>query len=300
MRLALCLWLLVAWCDAAIALNSAGRSIVDDDGRPILLGSPAVRVVTLAPSLTELVYAAGAGDKLVAVSAFSDYPPEAKQLPVVASSSGIAWESLLVQKPDLVLAWKGGTRQADIAKLNSLNIPVFALDVSRLADIPRALRAIGHMVGRVDAAERAAATFERELQRLEEGSREKKPLRVFVEISSRPLLTVNGRHVLSEALARCGGVNSFADAPQLTPEPNREELLKRAPDVVLYGRGNGSTTREEANAIYRGLRAARENRIYGIEADHAFRPGPRLLLAVAEICKTLDRARASLAANRGK
>ena len=122
---------------------------------PVTAGETAVpkRIVSLAPSLTELVYAAGAGDQLVAVSAFSDFPPEAKRLPQVSDASGIAWESLLAQKPDLVLAWQDGTRPADIARLQSLKIDVAILTIRTLDDVPIALRKIGALTGRASASE---------------------------------------------------------------------------------------------------------------------------------------------------
>ncbi len=266
-------------------------SLRDADGRPALFGTPAVRVVALAPSLTELVFAAGAGDKLIAVSDYSDYPESARKLPVVASAAGISWESVIAMKPDLVLAWKGGTRPADIARLNSLGVNVFSIEIRRLDDVADALRAIGKLVGRPDPANDAARSFLKELASLRDGNVGKPVVRTFMQISAKPLMTINRDHVISEMIVLCGGVNVFADAPTLVSEPSREELFARKPDAILYG--SSKTGAKSANpALYADLPAARAGRMQGVTADHVFRPGPRLLMATAEICGALDRVRA--------
>jgi iron complex transport system substrate-binding protein len=291
-------WLggLLASVVAVIAFAQPVPSLRDDDGRPALFGTPAVRVVTLAPSLTELVYAAGAGDKLVGVSAYSDFPPPARELPQVADASGISWESLLALKPDLVLAWKGGTKQADITRLHTLGVNVFAIEIRQLSDVSRAMRAIGKLVGRPLPADATAAAFDWEISQLRIENAAKASLTVFVEISAKPLMTVNRDHVLSEVLAVCNGNNVFGDSPTLVSEPSREVMLKRSPAVVVRAKSEGATSTAEATALYRGLDAMVAKRIYGITADYAFRPGPRLILAAREICQSLDQARVSLAA----
>ncbi len=274
-------------------------SLRDDDGRPALLDTPAVRVVTLAPSLTELVFAAGAGDKLVGASAYSDFPEASNKLPKVADATGISWESLLALKPDLVLAWKGGTRQADIGRLNSLGINVFVIEIKRLDDVPRALRAIGKLVGRPDPAEKAARVFQRQLVSLREANAGKSLVKTFFEISSKPLMTINRDHVISEMIDLCGGSNIFADSPALASEPSREVLLARNPEAILYGVSSARTGGVN-ETTYAGLIAASAGRAYGVTADYVFRPGPRLLLATEEICAALDRGRENLKAQRAR
>lgn len=272
-------------------------SLRDDDGRPTLLGTPAVRVITLAPSLTELVYAAGADDKLAGVADYSDFPEGARRLTRVADAAGISWESLLALNPDLVLAWKGGTRQADITRLNSLGINVFAIEIKRLEDVSRALRSIGKLVGRPDPAEMAARTFQRQLAALRDANSGKVKVKTFFEISSKPLMTINRDHVISEMIRLCGGDNVFADSPSLVSEPSRETLLMRSPDVILYGESRAGTRDVDAS-VYAKLPAVSDGRTYGITADYVFRPGPRLLLAVAEICAALDRGRENMKARK--
>ena len=270
--------------------------VFDDAGRPKAITYSARRVVTLAPSLTELVYAAGADEQLVGVSAYSDFPKQARLKPQVADAAGIAFEALLALKPDLVLAWKGGTRPADIARHESLGINVFVIEIRTLADVPRGLRTIGKLTGRPkldDAPERAAAIFESKLSMLEMAKNGKTPVRVFFEISQLPLMTVNGQHFITETLMLCGGENVFRDVAQMVIEPSREELLKRGADVILRPASIQKDGQRD-KTLYAGLEAYRTGRIYPLNADWILRPGPRVLLAAEEICTALDRARATL------
>lgn len=254
---------------------------------------PAMRIATTAPSLTELVYAAGAGSRLVAVSAFSDYPVGAKQLPQVADFSGINIEALLVSKPDLVLVWRGGTRETDIARLRTLGIAVEAVAVVVLGDVPQALRRIGQLAGTLPQAELAAGAFLSRLTAIKNQYRGVARIPVFFEISRLPLMTINGNHVISEVLRLCGGDNVFAGVTQLVFEPSREVLLEKNPQVVFYPVGSAPGTRAAARdtTLYHGTAAASAGHFVALDADAVLRPGPRLIDAVAETCAALDNVR---------
>ncbi len=272
--------------------------MIDDAGRNKVITHPAQRVVTLAPALTELIYAANAGEKLVGVSAYSDYPDAAKQKPQVVDAAGISFEALLALKPDLVLAWKGGTRATDIVRLEALGINVFVIDIRSPADVARALRTIGKLTGRpnlTDEPERVAANFERKLEILRLANEGKKPVSFFFQVSQLPLMTINGPHFISETAKLCGGVNVFADMSQTVVEPSRETLLQRGADVILRPASiNKDAARDKA--LYAGLSAYREGRVYALNPDWILRPGPRVMLAAEEICLALDEARKSMAA----
>ncbi|MCY7387696.1 MAG: helical backbone metal receptor [Burkholderiales bacterium] len=262
----------------------------DDAGRPKAITYSAKRIITLAPSLTELVYAAGAHGQLVGVSAYSNFPEGATDKPQVADATGVSIEALLALQPDLVLAWKGGTRPADIARLESLGLNVFVIDIRWLADVPRALRTIGKLTGRPNidnTPERVSVTFESKLQMLQMANKDKAPVRVFFEISQMPLMTINGQHFISETIKLCGGVNVFSDVAQVVLEPSREALLQRGADVILRPASiHNDVARDKA--LYSGLAAYGSNRVYAVNADWILRPGPRVLLAAGEICKALD------------
>ena len=248
------------------------------------------RIITLAPSLTELVYAAGAGDQLVAVSAFSDFPPAARRLPQVSDASGISWESVLAQKPDLVLAWQDGTRPADIARLHSLKFDVAILTIRTLDDVPVALRKVGVLTGRKLQSETAAIAYANRLTALRHANANKPIVKTFFEISALPLMTINRHHVISDVISLCRGENVFADAPTLVSEPSREALLARGADAILHTRPENDASLEKSQ--YVGLAALQSKRVYKLTADYVLRPGARLLLAATEVCDALDRARA--------
>ena len=233
MRRVMCAWLAAVAFSAAHA--SASITVTDDRGAAITLAQPAARIVTLSPHLTELVYAAGAGARLIAVPKYSDYPDAAKSLPQIGDATRVDLERVLALRPDLILAWKSGNSAADIARLESLGLRVYVSDAGRLADVARVVRTIGRLAGTADAAEQQATEFERRIAALRARYAGAAQLRVFYQIWDRPLLTINGEHIISDVLALCGAVNVFAHAALLTPSVSLEALLAARPDVVLGG-----------------------------------------------------------------
>ena len=273
---------------------AAPISITDDNGNLITLLKPAERIVTLAPSLTELAFAAGAGGKLVAVSAYSDFPAAAQTLPQVADAAGVSLEGLLAIKPDLVIAWKSGNRAADIERVAALGIPVFVLEVSRLADVSKAIRVIGKLADTAGVADQAASQIDGAFDKLRRTNSDKAKVRVFFEISRLPLMTINRRHAIDEVISMCGGENIFRDKLPLVFTPSLEELFRLQPQVILF----------PANEVippspqYRGLKAWDQQHIYRVGADALLRTGPRLLEGAQQVCAALDQARRPLAVRK--
>lgn len=276
---------------AALPVHAAQRGVTDDRGTTLVLDSPAARIVSLSPHLTELAYAAGAGDKLVAVARYSDYPPAARSLPQVGDASLVDRERVLALEPDLVLAWKSGNSPADVASLERLGLHVHVSEAARLDDVPRLLRAIGELAGTAQTAERRAAEFEREIGRLRERYAARPPLRVFYQIWDRPLLTVNGKHIISDVLSLCGGVNVFARAALLTPSVSLEALLAAHPDVIVGG--SSASSPEELAAQWRMQPVAALGRlpVIAVPPDLIQRQTPRLAEGAALICRRLEEAR---------
>lgn len=266
---------------------------IDDANQSITLTKPAQRIITLAPSLTELAFAAGAGDKLVAVSAYSDYPASAKKLPQVSDASGVSFESLLALKPDLVLAWKSGNRASDLQRIRDFGIPVFAIEIERMNDVPRALRNIGLLAATSSISEPAAADFEQRIEKLRAANTVKQKVSVFFEISREPLMSVNRDHAISEVIRLCGGENAFADMAPLVFVTSLEVLFSKQPDVIIYTSSDASE--KMPSPRYRGLKASDAKRIYRISADPILRTGPRMAEGAANVCASLDRARQSMA-----
>ncbi|HEX4859420.1 MAG TPA: helical backbone metal receptor [Usitatibacteraceae bacterium] len=254
------------------------------------------RIVALAPSITELVFAAGAGTQLVAVSAWSDYPPAARSLPVVADAGGIAWERLLAAKPGLVLYWASATRPADLARLKALDIAAVPVDVRRLDDVADVIESIGRLAGTAGTAADRAAAYRQKISSLRRQFSGSKPVRVFFEISRVPLMTVNREHVIDDLLRLCGGQNVFAELPALVGEPSRERLRAARVDLLLIPEGKSTTGREDLRRTYSGLKAFNDGAWAVIPADPVLRPGPRLLEAAISVCAAIDIRRRALGA----
>ena len=291
-RAASCAWLAAVALFAAHA--SASINVTDDRGAALALEQPATRLVTLSPHLTELVYAAGAGARLIAVPKYSDYPDAAKSLPQIGDATRVDLERVLALRPDLILAWKSGNSAADIARLESLGLRVYVSDAARLADVARVVRTIGQLAGTAAAAERQAEGFERRIAALRARYAGAQQLRVFYQIWDRPLLTVNGEHIISDVLAVCGGVNVFAHAALLTPSVSLEALLAARPDVVLGG--SSALAPDEFAAQWASYRVKDLTRlpVQYIPPDLIQRPTPRIAQGAAVVCERLQDVRNSL------
>jgi iron complex transport system substrate-binding protein len=264
--------------------------VIDARGTTLRLPQPAQRIVTLAPNLTELVFAAGAGERLAGVARFSDYPPAARRLPVVSDAVQVDLERLLVLRADLVLAWQGGTPPDVIARLERAGLPVFVAGASGLDDIARNITAIAQLTGTTAAAEPARAAFDADLRALRAHRHAGAPVRVFYEIWDRPLMTVNKAHLISEIITLCGGVNVFAGLGALTPEVSREALLAARPDIVLGG------SSADTPAAFAARWAALPPPLNGwtarhLPADLIQRPTPRIVEGARRLCAHLDAVR---------
>jgi len=252
--------------------------------------APAKRIVTLAPFLTELVYSAGAGARLVGVSAYSDYPVEAKRLPSVATAVTLSIEPLVVLDPDLVLAWRDTIRPEDIERLERFGVAVFVIQARRLDDVPRVLGLIGRLAG-LDVAS-VAHGYTARLEALRRARAGQVPVRAFLEIWHRPLTTIAGEHWMNEALELCGAANVFRDLAGVAPVVSWEQVYARDPRVVIGAGSAASAAEFTANWKERAtLAAVREDRLVYVDADTIQRPTLRLAQGVAQLCAGLDRVR---------
>ena len=275
---------LLALC---LAFPAAARIAVTDDlGRAVVLQAPAWRIVTLAPFLTELAFAAGAGDRLAGVSAHSDYPPEAGSLPEVASSAGIAMEPLVALRPELVLAWKDSIRPAEIERLRRFGIAVFVAQPRRLDDVPRLLEAIGRLAGSDPSP--AIGAYRAALGEARRAGAGRARVEVFLEIWHQPLTTIAGPHWINEALDLCGADNVFRDLRGVAPQVSWEDLYLRDPPVIV---GAGSAASEAAFRATWSARpalvAVRTGRLVFVPADAIQRPTVRLGEGVVALCRGL-------------
>jgi iron complex transport system substrate-binding protein len=259
---------------------------------PISAENSAQRIISLAPHLTEQVYTAGAGDKLVGVIDYSDYPDAAKTLPSVGNFAHFNIEKIVALKPDLILAWQSGNREKDLDKLKQLGLNVWTTDTHRLADIPRQIRAIGQRAGTESQAIPAAQALEQTLATLKSRYQNAPEIRVFYQIWAKPYITINRDQFISQGMALCHGRNVFADLPTLSGEVSLESILKADPQVILLGGyPEKQTLWQQAWQKVPGLTAVEKHQIYPMVSDWLQRPTARFINALPEVCQTLDKAR---------
>jgi iron complex transport system substrate-binding protein len=275
----------------ALALPTWGGEWKDDRDTSVSVIARPTRIVALSPHLAEIVHAAGAGDRLVAVVRHSDYPKSVRHLPTIGDAARFDMERLLALAPDLVLGWASGNPVHELRRVERLHLPLFVTEARRLGDVPRLLRSVGAIVDSAEAAEKAAGSFERGVAMLRSRYRTLQSIRVFYQIWDRPLLTVNGRHLISDVIELCGGRNVFADAPVLTPSVSLEAVLAARPDVIL---GGGSAA--GADHLAKQWRAApvallRELPARYVPADLIQRQTPRILEGARIVCEHLDEVR---------
>jgi iron complex transport system substrate-binding protein len=278
----------------ALAMLAALAVIVacaeKQDTAPVAASS--ARIVSLAPNLAELVYAVGAGEQLVGVSAWSDYPPAVLDLPVVGDAFTVDQERLRLARPDLLLVWESGTPAHVVDELRDIGYRVVPIRTRSLDDVASALLQIGELTGHVAAARKAAAAYRGALQALRDRYASLAPIRVFYQVAARPLYTVNSEHYISELIAVCGGENIFGDLGKLAPAVDVEAVIDRDPEVMLASTDGG----DEAFLEWRrwpGMAANQLGNHFLLPADEIGRATTRLTSAGDAMCAALQQARAN-------
>ncbi len=284
------------------SLGLRAEVMVNDDlGNPVYLDQPASRIVSLAPHLTEIVFAAGAGDRLIGVVSYSDYPPEALNIPVIGSYNSINYEALVALQPDLVLVWNSGNGPELAERLEALGLSVFVSEPKRLPDIARSLNKIGILSGTLAEAEQAATEYLTRYQTLLADNLNKTPVNVFIELWHEPMMTVNGTHIISDSIELCGGNNIFADALPLVPRINVESVVRGNPNVIIAtGMADERPEWLDNWLIWPDLSAVKSNSLYSINPDLIGRHSPRILQGVTQLCDYFDQTRKSLGLNPNK
>ena len=282
---------------SGLALLAALVVVVACSDKPVAEPVPAIadRIVSLAPSLTELVYTVGAGEQLVGVSAWSDYPPEVLDLPVVGNAFTVDQEQLALAKPDLLLVWESGTPAHIIDELRSIGYNVAAIRTRELDDVADALLQIGKLTGHVDEAKKAAAAYRDELQSMRDQYHSLPKIRVFYQVAARPLYTINNEHYISELISACGGKNIFEDLTELAPTVDVEAVVDRDPEVMLASTDAGDDAFVEWQR-WPDITANRLGNLFLLPADEIGRATTRVMVAGHAMCLALQQARKNRAA----
>lgn len=283
---------LLAWSILASAASAAEIEVIDDSGRAVLLKGPARRVISLSPHITELIFAAGGGDKLVATTEGSDFPAQALGLPKLGDQRAPDAARIAAYKPDLIIGWLTSA----LDSLASLNIPVFISTPTSLIEIADSVETFGVLLGTAGVAHTRAEALRQKLDALARASAGKRSVRVLLQAGAEPESALTREHLLSDVITLCGGTNVMADDGLGGAKPSLAQLAAKAPELVLIARtGTGAVPVVDNVGVNHwlaaGLPAARLGRVFMVDADAVFRSGPRLIDAAEPICELIEQSR---------
>jgi iron complex transport system substrate-binding protein len=285
--------------DAAV---TGDYEVTDDTGATLRLAGPARRIVSLTPGGTELLFAAGAGELILATSRGSDTPEAAAKIPTIGDSNAVNYERLVELRPDVVVVWEHLNNRLVIESLTQqLKLPTYFIRSRGLADIPQSVRRLGVLAGTEEVAERAARELEARLAKVTGRKIEGEPLRVFYMLWAEPLYTVGSRHIIGDAITRCGGRNIFEDIDFPAPIVEIEAIVKRDPDVMLLS-APPITARDwrERWGQFQTVRAVQTRQLLTFSDPRLDRMGPTAIDAVEGLCVMLDQARAAIRDKMGE
>ncbi len=284
-------------CAALLALLLAGAgaaqpvAALDDSGQRIELPQPARRIVSLAPHLTEQLFAIGAGDRIVATTDYADYPPAAKQIPRVARAHSVDLERVAAAKPDLIAVWGSGFPPAIIDSLRRLRVPVFISEPRSLEDIADSIERLGVLTASPRAAQ-VAAELRARVEALRARYAQRAPVRVFYQIWAQPLMTLAGTHVINEAIRLCGGRNVFEGLTAIAPQISVEAVIAADPQIIITAdpdaRPSGAL---DMWRRFDNVSAVRNHLLVTLDANKINRDGPRIVDEIAAMCERIDAAR---------
>ena len=282
------------FCLVALAVTAARAAVVvrDDTGATVRLAAPARRIVSLAPHVTETLFAAGAGARLVGAVEYSDYPEAAQQLARIGGYSRLDLEAIAALKPDLAVGWASGNSPAHIEKLRALGIPVYLAQPERIDDVAGSLERYGELAGTQTQAGAAADRFRHRLRELRTRYGARPKVRTFYQIWRQPLMTVGGGQVISDAIRLCSGENVFADLKPLAPKVTVEAVLAADPEaIVASGMGESRPEWLDDWRHWKTMTAVKRDNLFFVQPDLIQRHTPRLVEGAARLCAHLETAR---------
>jgi len=270
--------------------NVSEKTFTDDVGRRVYLAKPARRVVSLAPSVTEILFAVGLDSEVAGVTTFCDYPPAARAKPKIGSSIQNL-EAIIGLKPDLVLAVKSEIVRPDVlAKLEQLKIPIFILAPKTIEDILGHISTVGSLVGHDREARAVAQGLRERLSVLRGRMGAVRPVRVFYVVNTDPLISVGSGSFIHQMLELAGGDNIVGQTSIPYPKVSLEEVLRRNPEVLLFPVGTSEGIPEEEQLRWRkwtSLSAVAHNRLHQVKAELVNRPGPRVVDGIEALAQAI-------------
>lgn len=283
---------------ATLGHSSFALEVTDDEGLVVQLPGPANRIISLAPSLTELLFAAGAGTKLVGVVEYSDYPEDAKTLPIVGRHDLLDMEKIVQLQPDLIVAWQTGNPRASVNRLRELGLKVYIAEPKNLASIPSHIDRLSVLAGTESAAQRVIANFHSKLLYLSNEYQKKAPVKTFYQVWDRPLISAGGNELINDIIELCGGENIFAEIGLVAPKVSLEAVLARDPEVIIAsGMDIGRPEWLDQWNHWPQLTAVANDALFFVPPELLQRHTPRALIGAEKMCKQIDLARNKLGHN---
>jgi iron complex transport system substrate-binding protein len=286
------LGVLAALALCAPGLARAALTVTDDAGRAVTLARPAQRIISFAPHVTELIFAAGGGARIVGAISFSDYPPAASKIPLVGDNSQIDIERVIALKPDLLVVWQSGNTARQLEQLGALGIPIFYSEPQLLDQVAESLLRLGRLMDTEASAQAAASAYRARIARLAARYSARPPVRLFYQIWDKPLYTLNGKHIVSDAIRLCGGENVFAGLKVTAPSVSIEAVLQANPEALF-----GGDQHDPADAglniwkPYKRMLAVERGNLFTLGGELLTRAGPRMADGAEALCQKLELAR---------
>ena len=275
---------------ASAAASAAPITVRDDDGNVVTLSKPAQRVIAMAPHVTELLFAAGAGDKIVGAVTYSDYPEAAKKIPRVGDNRLIDMERVAAMKPDLIVIWMHGGFERQIEGLRKLGIPLFHSEPTKLEGIADNVERLGQLMGTEAVANPTAADIRAQFAAMGKQYANRPPVRLFYQVWDKPLYTLSGKSIVSDSIRLCGGVNIFADQKATAPVISMEAVLQANPEAI-FGTSEKDSGSVDLWKPYGTLLAVQNNNLFRLQGDMLNRAGPRMVAGTKALCEKIEEAR---------
>ncbi|MYM26586.1 ABC transporter substrate-binding protein [Duganella sp. FT135W] len=270
--------------------SAAPITVRDDDGNVVTLQKPAQRVIAMAPHVTELLFTAGAGDKIVGAVTYSDYPEAAKKIPRVGDNRLIDLERVAAMKPDLIVIWMHGGFERQIEGLRKLGIPLFHSEPTKLEGIADNVVRLGQLMGTETVANAAAEDIRQQFAAMTRQYAKRPPVRLFYQVWDKPLYTLSNKSIVSDAINLCGGVNVFGELKVTAPVVSVEAVLQENPEAIF------GTSEKDYGSInlwkpYPTILAVKNNNLFRLDGELLNRAGPRMVAGTKALCEKIEEAR---------
>lgn len=250
------------------------------------------RFISLAPHITELLYAVGAGDEIVGAVSYSDFPKEAEEIPRIGSYDRINYEEIIALQPTLIFGWESGNGKESLERLGELGLRVYSHEPRTLEDVGSSLKIFGELTQHIAQGEKQSQLFADRLEKLRREYSNRTPVSLFYQLWNEPNLTINDDHLISDVIRLCGGSNIFADAIPLVPKVGAETVVRRAPEVIV---ATGMTAERPAWLDdwkqWSSIPAVKNNFLFSINPDWLHRHSPRILDGAEQMCGYLEKSR---------